>query len=110
ELGELHVGLRNALCETGDLVDLCDLHAAEPGRAALELPPEAESLRLDPQGAGVAVGERPLDPVELRRRRRGQDTNVLQYGIPIEGVLGHQSIMRSRPAGNMGRTSYLFPQ
>ncbi len=34
ELGELLVGLRDALCETGDLVDLTGLPAAEPGRTA----------------------------------------------------------------------------
>jgi hypothetical protein len=69
-----------------------------------------EPLRFDPQRAGVAVDERALDLLELRRRRGRQHPDVLHQGNTIEGVVGHQLIIRPGPATDMGRASYLSAQ
>jgi hypothetical protein len=110
ELAELLVGPCDPPRQPGDLVDLRAGPAGEPDRPPLELALQADALRLDPERAGVAVREGPFDVLEPRRRSGRQQTDALQEGNAIEGVLGHLSIIRPPHAEGMGRASYLLSQ
>jgi hypothetical protein len=109
ELDELLVRSRDPVRQTDHLVDL-RAPPGKPGGPRLQLALQADSLRLDSERAGIAVGERAFDLLERGRGSGREHTDVIQHGAVIEGVLGHLSIIRPPPAEGMGRASYLLSQ